>query len=66
MSTGKIKLDGYEIRIVINGLARYRETAPNEDLDVIDPMLLRLIEVSKTLKKSSKRTKFFSARKKSA
>ena len=59
MSSGKIKLDGYDIRIVINGLARYRKTAPDEDLDVIDPMLLWLIEVSKALKKSSKRTKLF-------
>ena len=57
MSAGKIKLDGYDIRIVINGLAQFRQTAPDEDLDVIDPMLLRLIEVSKALKKPSKRTK---------
>ena len=56
MSSGKIKLDGYDIRIVINGLAQFRQTAPDEDLDVIDPMLLRLIEVSKALKKPSKRT----------
>ena len=59
MSAEKIKLDGYDIRIVINGLARYRETVPSEDLDVIDPMLLRLIKVSKTLKKPGKRTKLF-------
>lgn len=57
MSAGKIKLDGYDIRIVINGLAQFRQTAPDEDLDVIDPMLLRLIEVSKALKKPCKRTK---------
>lgn len=50
MSAGKIKLDDYDIRIVINGLAQFRQTAPDEDLDVIDPMLLRLIEVIKTLK----------------
>ena len=59
MSAGKIKLDGYDIRIVINGLAQFRQTAPDEDLDVIDPVLLRLIEVSKALKKPSKRTNLF-------
>lgn len=59
MSAGNIKLDGYDIRSVINGLAQFRQTAPDEDLDVIDPMLLRLIEVSKELKMPSKRTKLF-------
>lgn len=43
----------------INGLARYQETTSSKDLDVIDPMLLRLIEVSKALKDSSKRTMLF-------
>lgn len=46
----KIKLDDYDIRIVINGLAQYRKTAPDEDLDVIEPMLLQLIRVLKDLK----------------
>ena len=52
----KIKLDDYDIRVVINGLAQYRKTAPGEDLDVIEPMLLRLIRVLKDLK-PGKRTK---------
>ena len=38
------------IRVVINGLAQYRKIAPDEDLDVIEPMLLRLIRVIKDLK----------------
>ena len=52
----KIKLDDYDIRIVINGLAQYRKAAPDEDLDVIEPTLLRLIRVLKDLK-PGKRTK---------
>ena len=36
--------------------AQYRETAPDEDLDVIEPMLLRLIRELKDLK-PGKRTK---------
>ena len=52
----KIKLDDYDIRVVINGLAQYRKTAPDEDLDVIEPMLLRLIRVLMDLK-PGKRTK---------
>ena len=56
MRARKIKLDDYDIRVVINGLAQYRKTAPDEDLDVIEPMLLRLIRVLKDLK-PGKRTK---------
>lgn len=56
MRARKIKLDDYDIRVVINGLAQYRKTAPDEDLDVIEPMLLRLIRVLKDLE-PSKRTK---------
>lgn len=52
----KIKLDDYDIRVVINGLAQYRKAAPDEDLDVIEPMLLRLIRVLKDLN-PGKRTK---------
>lgn len=50
MSAGKIKLDDYEIKVAINGLYRYRKDASEEVQDVIDPILLRLIEVSKALK----------------
>ena len=56
MRARKIKLDDYDIRVVINGLAQYRKTAPDEDLDVIEPMLLRLIRELKDLK-PGKRTK---------
>lgn len=56
MRARKIKLDDYDIRVVINGLAQYRKAAPDEDLDVIEPMLLRLIRVLKDLK-PGKRTK---------
>lgn len=56
MRARKIKLDDYDIRVVINGLAQYRKTAPDEDLDVIEPMLLRLIRVLKDLR-PGKRTK---------
>ena len=56
MRARKIKLDDYGIRVVINGLAQYRKTAPDEDLDVIEPMLLRLIRVLKDLN-PGKRTK---------
>lgn len=56
MRARKIKLDDYDIRVVINGLAQHRKTAPDEDLDVIKPMLLRLIRVLKDLK-PGKRTK---------
>lgn len=56
MSAGKIKLDDYEIKVAINGLYRYRKTVSAEAQDVIDPLLLRLIEVSKELK-PGKRTK---------
>ena len=56
MRARKIKLDDYDIRVVINGLAQYRKTAPDEDLDVIEPMLLRLIRVLKDLN-PGKRTK---------
>jgi len=57
MRVQKIKLDDYDIRVVINGLAQYRKAAPDEDLDVIEPMLLRLIRVLKELK-PGKHTKF--------
>ena len=50
MSVGKIKLDDYDIKVAINGLYRYRKDASEEVQDVIDPILLRLIEVIKTLK----------------
>jgi hypothetical protein len=56
MRAHKIKLDDYDIRVVINGLAQYRKAAPDEDLDVIEPMLLRLIRELKDLK-PGKRTK---------
>ena len=56
MRARKIKLDDYDIRVVINCLAQYRKTAPDEDLDVIEPMLLWLIRVLKDLE-PSKRTK---------
>lgn len=56
MRPQKIKLDDYDIRVVINGLAQYRKAVPDEDLDVIEPMLLRLIRVLKDLK-PGKRTK---------
>lgn len=56
MSAGKIKLDDYDIKVAINGLYRYRKDASEEVQDVIDPILLRLIDVSKTLK-PCKRTK---------
>lgn len=56
MSAGKIKLDDYEIKVAINGLYRYRKDASDEVQDVIDPLLLRLIDMSKSLK-SGKCTK---------
>ena len=56
MSAGKIKLDDYDIKVAINGLYRYRKDASEEVQDVIDPILLRLIDVSKSLK-PGKRTK---------
>lgn len=56
MRTQKIKLGDYDIPIVINGLTQYRKAAPDADLDVIEPMLLRLIRVLKDLK-PGKRTK---------
>lgn len=50
MSVGKIKLGDYDIKVAINGLYRYRKDVSEEVQDVIDPILLRLIEVIKTLK----------------
>ena len=44
MSAGKIKLDDYDIRIVISGLTQCREMVSNEGIDVIDPLHLRLIK----------------------
>lgn len=60
MSAGKIKLDAYDIRIVIKGLAQYRDTASGRDQNVIDPLLLRLIEVSKTMKPGNRQKLLFS------
>ena len=56
MMTCKIKLDGYDLRVVVTGLMKYRTGASTEDLEVLDPMILRLIETSKALK-PGKRTK---------
>ena len=56
MSAGKIKLDDYDIKVAISALYRYRKDASEEVQDVVDPLLLRLIDVSKTLK-PCKRTK---------
>ena len=52
MSAGKIKLDNYDIKV----LYRYRKDASEEVQDVVAPILLRLIDVSKILK-PCKRTK---------
>ena len=60
MRARKIKLDDYDIRVVINGLAQYRKVAPEEDLDVIEPMLLRLIRVLKDLKPGKRKKLPFS------
>ena len=56
MSAGKIKLDDYDLRVIVTGMMKYRDTAPTEQLEVIDPMLLRLFDTIKALK-PGKRTK---------
>lgn len=56
MSAGKIKLGDYDLRVIVTGLMKYRNYAPAEELDVMDPMLFRLFDTIKALK-PGKRTK---------
>ena len=58
MMARKIKLGDYDLRVIVTGMMKYRDTVPAEELDVMDPMLLRLIDIIKALK-PGKRTKCF-------
>lgn len=54
----KIKLGDYDLRVIVTGLMKYRDSASAEELEIMDPMLLRLFDTIKALK-PGKRTKCF-------
>ncbi len=56
MSAGKIKLGDYDLRVIVTGMMKYRDTASAEDLEIMDPMLLWLFDIIKALK-PGRRTK---------
>ena len=56
MMARKIKLDDYDLRIIVTRMMKYRNTAPAEDLEIMDLTMLRLIDTAKVLK-PGKRTK---------
>ena len=51
-----IKIDDYDLRVVVTGLMKYRADDSAENLEVMDPMILRLCDIEAALK-SGKRTK---------
>lgn len=53
----KVKLDDYDVRVLINGL--YQQSRDYETASQIDDLLLRLVDVSDTMKPNRKKKIFF-------
>ena len=64
MMARKIKLGDYDLRVIVTGMMKYRDNALAEELDVMDPMLLRLIDIIKALKPGKRAKCLFSSEEK--
>ncbi len=60
MRSCKIKLDDYDLRVVVTGLMKYRANASAEDLEVVDPMILRLCDIEEASKPGKRKKCLFS------
>lgn len=55
----KVKLDDYDVRVLINGL--YQQSRDYETANQIDDLLLRLVDLSDTMKPNRKKKIFFAS-----
>ena len=53
----KVKLDDYDVRVLLTGL--YQQSRDYETASQIDDLLLRLVDVSDTMKPNRKKKIFF-------
>ena len=55
----KVKLDGFYLNVLINGLYSQRSRYDSENNKYIDTLLLRLVDESKTMKTNRKKKLLF-------